>query len=249
MQAIIMAAGKGSRLGSLTGDKPKAFLEVNNIKLIEYNIAQLHNAGVKDIVLVTGYKCEEYEKLTENIEGVRCVYNPFYELMNVLGSFFIAQHALKDEDTVYMHADTLCAPEIFRDMLATEGDLVLPIDYKECDEEAMKVTINDGHITRISKLIPCEEAAGEFIGIAKLSAKSIPAIKEAAKKLMKEKEFTSYFEGAIQEVIDQGGFKITPIATDKRFWGEVDFLEDYEYVCDNMPKELIDIAKKDLEQR
>ena len=52
MQAIIMAAGKGSRLGGLTADMPKAFLEIKGIKLIEYNIALLHSCGIKDIILV-----------------------------------------------------------------------------------------------------------------------------------------------------------------------------------------------------
>ena len=45
MQAIIMAAGKGSRLGQLTKDKPKSFVEVKGIKLLEYNIALLHEYG------------------------------------------------------------------------------------------------------------------------------------------------------------------------------------------------------------
>lgn len=65
MQAIIMAAGKGSRLGQLTKDKPKSFVEVKGIKLLEYNIALLHEYGITDIVVVTGYmskKLKNYVK-------------------------------------------------------------------------------------------------------------------------------------------------------------------------------------------
>ena len=87
MQAIIMAAGKGSRLGNLTQDMPKSFLEIQGIKLIEYNIALLHAYGINDIVIVTGYQCEKIEELVKDIEGIQCVYNPFYEMVNVLGSF------------------------------------------------------------------------------------------------------------------------------------------------------------------
>jgi choline kinase len=63
---------------------------------------------------------------------------------------------------------------------------------------------------------------------------------------MKEKQFTSYFEGAIQELVDQDKYDITVIDTKGRFWGEIDFLEDYERVKHDIPKELTEIAKKNL---
>ena len=115
-----MAAGKGSRLGDLTENKPKAFLEIEGIKLIEYSIALLHAYGIKDIILVTGYMNEKYEELVKKYDGIVCVYNPFYEMMNVLGSFYMAQEYLKEEDTIYMHADTLCDPDIFENMIKQE---------------------------------------------------------------------------------------------------------------------------------
>ena len=70
MQAIIMAAGKGSRLGNLTEDKPKAFLEIQGIKLIEYNLAMLHAYGIEDIIIVTGYLNEHYEQLCSKFKGI-----------------------------------------------------------------------------------------------------------------------------------------------------------------------------------
>lgn len=245
MQAIIMAAGKGSRLGNLTDDKPKAFLEIEGVKLIEYNIALLHANQIRDIIIVTGYYNEKYEELAASIDGVTCVYNPFYEMMNVLGSFFMAQEYLKEDDTIYMHADTLCAPEIFHDMIVATGDMVLPVDYKICDEEAMKVLTCDGKIKEISKEISCKLGEGEFIGIAKISGKLIPALKAATKKLMKEKQFSSYFEGAIQELANQNKYDLNTIPTKGRFWGEVDFLEDFERVAKEISPELVEMAKRD----
>lgn len=246
MQAIIMAAGKGSRLGSLTDDKPKAFLEINGIKLIEYNIALLHSFGIKNILLVTGYKCESYEQLVSHIDGIKCIFNPFFEMANVLGSFYIAQDKLEIEDTVYLHADTICAPDIMNRLLSAEGDIVLPIDYKQCDEEAMKVKIVGDKIVEISKEIDLSEGAGEFIGIAKLGKNSIESIKEASKKVLKEKRFNSYFEAAIQEIIDENELNIIPIPTNKSFWGEVDFIEDFQYAEKNLPDDLLYIAKKEF---
>lgn len=246
MQAIIMAAGKGSRLGSLIQDKPKSFLEIRGIKLIEYNIALLHAHDIKDIIIVTGYQNEIFEEFAEKTEGIKCVYNPFYEMTNVLGSFFMAQDYLDDTDTVYMHADTLCAPEIFETMLETNADMVLPVEFKECDEEAMKVKTNNGLVIEISKNIPCSEGEGEFIGIMKIGRRILPDLKKATKELMKNKEFSSYFEGAIQRLIDWGGYKVKTIPTGEYFWGEIDFLDDYNIACERMPENFVELAKKEM---
>lgn len=246
MQAIIMAAGKGSRLGGLTQGKPKSFLEIQGIKLIEYNIALLHAHDIKDTIIVTGYQNEMFEELAGKTEGIRCVYNPFYEMTNVLGSFFMAQDYLADTDTVYMHADTLCAPEIFETMLGTDADMVLPVEFKKCDEEAMKVKTHHGFVTEISKNIPESEGEGEFIGIMKIGRSILPDLKKAAKELMKNKEFSSYFEGAVQKLIDWGGYGIKTISTGGYFWGEIDFLDDYSRARERMPENLVEMAKKEL---
>lgn len=245
MQAIIMAAGKGSRLGGLTADMPKAFLEIKGIKLIEYNIALLHSCGIKDIILVTGYRSENFEKFAAEIDGVRCIFNPFYEMVNVLGSFYMAQEYLT-EDTVYMHGDTLCAPEIFREMLIQKGDMVLPVDYKLCDEEAMKVRTENGTLVEISKQIPCDAGEGEFIGIAKISKNILEDLKKASRKVLKEKQFNSYFEGAVQELIKLGQYNLKIIPTKGAFWAEVDFQEDYEKAAAGISEELVRIAEKEF---
>ncbi len=247
MQAIIMAAGKGSRLGSLTENMPKSFLEIKGIKMIEYNISMLHSFGIKDIIIVTGYQSERFEELTEKIEGIRCVFNPFYEMVNVLGSFYMAKDCLHD-DFIYLHADTLCAPEIFKAMLREEGDMVLPVDYGPCDEEAMKVRVKSGEIIEINKTMLCEASEGEFIGIAKISRNVIGELREATAELMKEKEFSSYFEGAVQRVIDKQCFSVRSMPTQGYFWSEVDFIEDYKKAIAGIPDSLIQMAREEFSE-
>lgn len=244
MQAIIMAAGRGSRLGNLTENIPKAFLEVKGHRLIDYNLALLRENGVRDIKIVTGYKAELYEDMANSYTDITCVYNPFHAHCNVLGSFFMAQEKLKDDDTIYLHADTLCSPDIFKEMVHGNGDIVMPVDFKPCDNEAMKVTTQGGLVVSVSKKIPESESEGEFIGMAKLSGNVMPAIKRASQKLMRDGCLTSYFEGAIQEVINIGGYSVPAMPTNNRFWGEVDFIEDYEYVKNNLPEALWQIAEK-----
>ena len=240
MQAIIMAAGKGSRLGARTGGRPKAFVEIKGKKLIEYNLALLRKNHVDEIVIVTGYQNEAFEELLSREKDVRFIYNPFYELVNVLGSFYMGMEALHD-DFVYLHADTLCEPAIFERMMHSQGDVVLPVDYKKCDDEAMKVRSENGRIVQITKQMPTERAEGEFIGIAMFKKEAIPALKKKTKQLMKEGAFTDYFESAIQRLIEEEDFRIQTVPTEGAFWAEIDFEEDYKRAAAQMPESLTQI--------
>lgn len=242
MQAIIMAAGKGSRLGDLTAGKPKSFVEIKGYKLIDYNLKLLKQYGVDDIIIVTGYQCEAFEELVRDMKNVKCTYNPFYEMMNVLGSFYMGMHSLND-DFIYLHADTICEPQIFEKLINTKGDVILPVDHKSCDDEAMKVKCENGHVVQITKQMPNESAEGEFIGIAVFRKRVLPALKEKTIELMKEKAFTEYFESAIQRLIDEENFDIKTVTTDGAFWAEVDFLEDYEKAVAEIPESLTGIME------
>lgn len=240
MQAIIMAAGKGSRLGNLTAGKPKSFVEIKGKKLIEYNLKLLEKYGVDEIIIVTGYQCEAFEELMRDMKNIKFVYNPFYEMVNVLGSFYMGMNMLND-DFIYLHADTICEPKIFEKLVRLEADVILPVDYKICDDEAMKVRSENGQVVQITKQMPNELAEGEFIGMAAFKKKVIPALKEKTKQLMKEKAFTDYFESAIQRLIDQEKFDIRTVPTDGAFWTEVDFIEDYEKATADIPESLTGI--------
>ncbi|MBR5598260.1 MAG: phosphocholine cytidylyltransferase family protein [Lachnospiraceae bacterium] len=243
MQAIIMAAGKGSRLGKLTEGKPKSFAEIAGKKLIEYNLQLLQYYGIEKIVIVTGYQCEAFEELTKDMDNVCLMYNPFYEMVNVLGSFYMGMEALSD-DFVYLHADTLCEPIIFEKMLKLEADVILPVDYKKCDDEAMKVRSKNGKVIEITKQMSLDEAEGEFIGMASFRKEVLPALKAKTKQLLKEKEFTAYFESAIQRLIDEENYDIKTVSTEDAFWAEVDFLEDYERAAANIPESLTSLVSE-----
>lgn len=240
MQAIIMAAGKGSRLGSLAGGKPKSFVEIRGKKLIEYNLALLQKYGITEITIVTGYQCGAFEALLQGRKGIRLIYNPFYETANVLGSFYMGMESLHD-DFVYMHADTLCEPALFERMLRMDADIVLPVEYKKCDEEAMKVRSENGRIVQITKQMPADAAEGEFIGIAAFRRKTMQALKEKTEQLLKEKAFDAYFESAVQRLLDAENFTVEALPVDGAFWAEIDFMEDYEKAAAGIPDSLAGI--------
>ena len=239
MQAIIMAAGKGSRLGSLTEDLPKSLLKIGGKRILDINIAMLHRYGIWDITVVTGFQDEKMIEATRGIPGITLIYNPFYEFTNVIGSYYMGMKQLHD-DFIYLHADTICDIHIFEQLLKSDGDIVLPVDTKPCDDEAMKVRLENDRIVEITKNMPVSAAAGEFIGIAKIKKNVIDDLNASTVSVLRDKQFTSYFEGALQRVFDMKKYDVRTIETNGRFWGEVDFLEDYKRAERNISNELLE---------
>ena len=74
MNAIILAAGLGSRLRPLTDDRPKCLVSVLGTPMVEQQIRFLHEVGIKDITLVTGYRADRLDYLKERY-GVELVHN------------------------------------------------------------------------------------------------------------------------------------------------------------------------------
>lgn len=231
MQGIIMAAGKGSRIHHLTNGLPKSFLKIGGKSLIERNVDMLRNHGIRDIIIVAGYRKDAFEELFADKDDIKLVFNPFYELVNVIGSYWMGMEYLHD-DFVYLHADTICENALFEELLRCDGDIVLPVEQGTVDEEAMKVRLGAGNcVVEITKNMPAEQAAGEFIGITKIKKSVIPMLKQKTTELMVKRAFSEYFEASIQRVLDEGKFNAVVLPVGGKFWAEIDFEEDYRRAC------------------
>ena len=93
--AIIMAAGTASRFAPLSYERPKALVEVRGEVLIERQIRQLQEAGIKQIIVVTGYMAEKFQYLHEKY-GVVLVHNSDYLTRNNNASIYAVKSYLKN---------------------------------------------------------------------------------------------------------------------------------------------------------
>lgn len=228
MIAVVLAAGKGSRLGNYTTDLPKSLLPLNghNATLLDYNLKLLQEMDLKKIVVVTGFNSTKIEDHLSRYPNIEIVYNPFWNHCNVLGSLYMALNSI-DDDFLFLHADTLADKQIWKMLIASEGDMVLPFQRKECGEEEMKVILDKDKIIKISKEIVATEAAGEFLGIAKFMKNTIPFFKNTAESLFKEGNLNLYMESIVQAAINDNKFKIKAMDILNHNFVEVDFEEDY----------------------
>jgi len=187
--------------------------------------------GVSRAVLVTGYRRELLQEAAERQAagriGLEFIFNPFWSVTNVLGSAWFARDRLRD-DFVYAHADTVFDPTILDDLLATDADIGLPVDMRAGEPEQMKAEVAGGRVLHLSKELPDERTAGEFIGIGLFRSRIVPGLVDAIEREVADGAIGSYFEAAINRLIADGGAEAVAVPTRGRAWTEIDFAEDLE---------------------
>lgn len=226
MQAIILAAGVGSRISSLHSGLPKSYLQLAGETLLQRNVRLLRAAGADEIIIVTGYERDRIMR-DHAAPDIRFAFNPFFRTTNVLASFWCGLPYLRDS-FFYLHGDTVFDPEVLELLKQEPASCALACEKRVCGEEEMKYIAPGGIVRTISKKIASEEAEGEFTGIARISASHLPALRTAAEHLLAAENFSSFFEHALQHLIDLGQIAPQVVDIGSRPWCEIDFPEDYE---------------------
>lgn len=152
MQAIILAAGMGRRLGEYTHDNTKCMLEVNGVKLIDRALATLHEMQVSRVILVVGYKGQNVKEYVGNdYHGTPVIYvdNPVYDKTNNIYSLYLAKDYMLEEDTILLESDLIYEPSVVKKLLDDDYPNVALVDKYESWMDGTVVTIDeDSRITR-----------------------------------------------------------------------------------------------------
>ncbi len=243
MQAIIIGAGRGSRLMPTTADTPKCFAEVGGRRILDWTLAAFAENGIDDICFIGGYR----------IDNVRGAYpqlsfrhNDNWENNNILASLFHAEDRMH-EAFICCYSDILFTPECVRRVLASDADISLVVDtnwltrYEHRSEhpsdDAEKVTVANGLVRRVHRNIAEDEAHGEYIGMAKFSAAGASRLRESYHR--RKNEFTgkpyreaktfekAYLIHLLQDMIEQGE-RMAHVDTPGGYI-EIDTQEDFDY--------------------
>lgn len=117
-RAIIMAAGKGTRMRPVTLHTSKPLVKVNGKRMIDSVIEALHKNGISEIYIVVGYLKDQFEILPKEYENVKLIENPFYDTCNNISSLYVARDYIEnaiilDGDQIIYH-EKILAPEFDR---------------------------------------------------------------------------------------------------------------------------------------
>lgn len=146
MQAIILAAGMGSRLKSLTENNTKCMIKVNGVTLIERMLNQLEKLDLEKIVIVIGYqghKLVEYISTLGINTPIVYVDNPIYDKTNNIYSLALAKEYMLQDDTLLLESDLIFEDCILTDLVADERDTLALVDKYESWMDGTVIKVDD----------------------------------------------------------------------------------------------------------
>ena len=225
MKAIILAAGKGTRLDG-AAVKPKCLVEIGGLTLLHRQIETLLSLDVKEIVVVVGFGADSIRE--ECGDEITFVENTRYAETSSLYSLWLAQEYLSD-GFVVLNSDVLFHPQLMADLLKSSCDnaLLLSDSEKEAPlgDEEMKVKVRDKLVVDISKEMDPLEADGENVGIVKFSGSGAKLLIDYMNKLIAAGAVKDWAPRAFLEFARH--HPLHALSTHGLPWIEIDFPEDY----------------------
>ncbi len=238
MQALILAAGMGRRLGELTQNNTKCMVEVNGVRLIDRTIIQLSKLNLKRLVIVVGY---EGQKLIDYIGNryddilkIEYVNNPIYDKTNNIYSLALAKNELCEDDTILLESDLIYEDKMLQ-MIVEHPDpnLALVAKYEAWMDGTMVRIDEDRNIVNF---VPKEAFRYEDVDVyyktvniykfsKDFSANEYVPFLDAYSKVMGNNE---YYEQVLRvlTMLHKSTLKALPI--DDLKWYEIDDVQDLD---------------------
>ena len=214
MKAIILCAGKGTRLQPLTLNKPKPLLEINSQSILERTIHQLRLHNITDILVLTGYKAEKIESLSEKL-GFQTLYFPNFENTNSAATLAFASDFLVG-DTLLINGDSYSKNGEFLKSLTKDSTLIAQHIAKTTAITWGFEVDKNHHLLKIET--DCKGGLCEC-GISFISAKDIESFKHALQTC----EPQDYYENAILQTLPSQTYRVLEVQ-DSVY--EIDSLKD-----------------------
>ncbi|MDI3495893.1 MAG: hypothetical protein PWQ72_2020 [Pseudothermotoga sp.] len=249
MKGVILAAGIGSRLRPITNNKPKCLTNVFGKPILEHQLNALLDAGIREVVVVTGYMSEKVERFLGTFKNlhklnVTIIRNTAYESTNNMYSLYLATKELYGHSFVLLNGDVVFEPEVAKILIQNHCEDLIAVDRSVFFDESMKVRVNDkGFISDISKQIPKEESYGTSIDFYKFSQVTGKIFLDFVKHIIeKEGNLKDWTEVAMQRLFREEKLKMKPLDISGMKWIEIDNVEDLLLAYKIFPR--IDVRKK-----
>jgi 2-aminoethylphosphonate-pyruvate transaminase len=219
---VILAAGQGTRLRAELDDRPKGFLRLGERPIIEESIGRLAAHGVRDVVIVTGYRAGHYETLARDSGGrVRTVHNADFANSGSMYSLYCAREIV-DEPFLLLESDLVYEPRALATLLDHPAEDAILLSGPTGAGDEVYVEARDGRLVNMSKdrsrLGP--GVAGELVGISKVSAALFRVMQRiAAEAFTGSLKFDYETDGLVAAARERS--IACPVVPDL-LWGEID---------------------------
>lgn len=225
MKAILLAAGRGTRISRMIENVPKCTLPVMEKPLVRRSVECLQARNIQVAVCV-GYQYRVVKKALEGLD-ITYFYNPFFEVTNSIGSLWMAKEFMND-DCLIMNADVYWSEQILDAVIADHNDVVLTIDKTRKNVgDYFFQTANDC-IRKYGKNLPIEQRSGEYVGLAKITNQFLTSFLQRMDDIIEDQGYNKWWEDVLYSFTNERDIRALDVCGE--FWAEIDYYDDYERI-------------------
>jgi len=225
MQAVILAAGKGSRLGKVSEGRPKCLQPVGERTILEIQLKILADLGIEDVCIVAGYQIGLVKDVLERRNRCVILENERFAETNSLYSLWLARDWIRSS-FLCINGDVVGHPKIFRGVIDAPGCALAYDSGSGKDPEHMKVQLFHSRLRAVGKDLPGPEVDGENVGILKFEGLGSKAMLEEAGRAVRCREWMKWVPLALNGIASSHSIHCVDVAGLP--WVEVDFPGDLE---------------------
>jgi len=232
MRAIILAAGRGSRMGHLGDDRPKCFVQLQGKPLIHYQILALRRAGVEEIGIVRGYRASMID-----FPSISYFNNERWAETNMVSSLATAASWLRSGPVIASYADIFYRSDLIQRLASAPGELVISYDrawlrlwsrrFADPLADAETFRIDDaGQLLEIGgKTTRIEDIQGQYMGLLKFTPAAWAVIETLLAKLDAPTRDRLDMTGLLRRLLIANEVRVSTLGTEGQ-WGEIDNPDD-----------------------
>lgn len=239
MKAIILAAGRGSRMAGLTEEKPKCLVELRGKSLLQYQIDALGISPIEAIGIVTGYK----NTLLQSYNLYE-FHNKNWSTTNMVSSLESASEWLEKNDCIISYSDIFYDRSAIQKLSASTSDISIlyDVNWRKQWESRFENPLDDAETFRIdedgnileigSRTNDIESIQGQYMGLLKISPKAWHTIRKLRMDMIGSSKDKMSMTELIQILIENGSVEVKGVPFEGQ-WGEIDSESDLNYFKNN----------------
>jgi len=249
MKAVIITAGKGKRLMPITSSRPKPMIPLVGKPLLEHTILGLKAAGIKEILLIVGYKediIRDYFGDGKDNFNLRIEYITQEEQLGTAHAFGLAKSFANNGSVLFMYGDLLVEPKVYQEIVQKFNEnkiegIILLMEVKNPEEFGIISLNPNGFVEKIIEKPTPEMNIGNLAnaGVFIFDSKIFQAIEKTEKSIREEYEFTD----SMEILINQFKGNIAGYTIKDYFWSDIglpwQFLDANSYLLDKIEKVII----------
>jgi choline kinase len=234
MKAILLAAGRGSRLGTMTDTHPKCFVRLHGKPLVQWQVEALNAAGIEEIAIVRGYLADFWDR--QGLPVSRFFTNDRWQRTNMVASLACAGEWLAAAPCLVSYTDIVYGSETVRRLMAAPGEIAITYDpdwfqlwsrrFADPLDDAETFALDaSGRLTAIgARPTSLEEVQGQYMGLLRMTPAGWTTVTEYVASLPPEEAAKLDMTGLLSRLLERGVEIQAVSATGS--WCEVDQQSD-----------------------